>query len=328
MTQQDSSPGVRRATIIDVAARAGVSRQTVSRAINDMPGISTSTRERVLAAAEELHYRPSRFGRGLVSAGPPTLGLLVDDLANAFFPEVARAMIRAASERGWTVLVAETGGAEDPEEVGRDLARRVDALVGYGLPQRTGDAVPERMPILSLDGPRTGDRPGVLFALDPALEELAAHLRSQGVRRAVLLDNDLTGPSDRARRVREGLAGVLEELEVVPMVPDDVRAQLDTALAASPDLLIGWNDAHALAVLKELRSRGVAVPEQVRVMGIDGLGIGTLVTPELTSLGVDLEAMAREAVDLVDGMFSGALPLLGERSRRELPYRLIRRGSA
>ena len=72
MSRQD-----RRATIIDVAARAGVSRQTVSRALNDMPGISGETRERVLAAAKELNYRPSRFGRGLVEQGPTTLGLVV-----------------------------------------------------------------------------------------------------------------------------------------------------------------------------------------------------------------------------------------------------------
>ena len=75
----------RRATIIDVAARAGVSRQTVSRALNDMPGISGETRERVLAAAKELNYRPSRFGRGLVEQGPTTLGLVVGRLSNTYY---------------------------------------------------------------------------------------------------------------------------------------------------------------------------------------------------------------------------------------------------
>ncbi|MCU1528027.1 MAG: LacI family transcriptional regulator, partial [Frondihabitans sp.] len=65
------------ATIIDVAAAAGVSRQTVTRAMNDMPGISVATKARVLAAAAELAYRPSRFGRGLVSGGTKQLGLVI-----------------------------------------------------------------------------------------------------------------------------------------------------------------------------------------------------------------------------------------------------------
>ena len=59
----------RRAGILDVAERAGVSRQTVTRAMNDMPGINAATKQRVLEAARELHYRPSRFGRGLVTRG-------------------------------------------------------------------------------------------------------------------------------------------------------------------------------------------------------------------------------------------------------------------
>src|SRR5699024_7828145 len=85
----------RRATIIDVAQRAGVSRQTVSRAMNDLPGISAGTREKVLAAAQELNYRPSRFGRGLVEQGPVTLGLVVEDLSNAYFAELGAAVVRA-----------------------------------------------------------------------------------------------------------------------------------------------------------------------------------------------------------------------------------------
>ena len=89
----------RRTTIIDVAERAGVSRQTVSRAMNGMPGISTATRTTVLEAAKELNYRPSRFGRGLVEQGPTTLGLVVSDLSNSYFAELGAAVldIHAAS---------------------------------------------------------------------------------------------------------------------------------------------------------------------------------------------------------------------------------------
>lgn len=333
MTDQ-ATRGGRRATIIDVAALAGVSRQTVSRAINDMPGISESTRRRVLDAAERLNYRPSRFGRGLVSAGPPTLGLLVDDLSNAFFPEIARAVVRAATVRGWNVVVVETASG-DPEEIGRDLAHRVDAMVGYGLPDRAAHIVPERMPLVRLDVADDGEAAGVLFVRDEGFAALGAHLAHAGARSAAILDSDTAEEgSDRGRGLVAALAPRLPAwivpLGEEPTTADRVAAQVDRALALDPvpDVLIGWNDAHALAALKALRGRGIPVPERMRVAGIDGLALGALLSPELTSVGVDVQRVAEEAVDLVDGMFEGRLPMAGERSRRSVPYRLLVRESA
>ncbi|MEE1649719.1 LacI family DNA-binding transcriptional regulator [Brachybacterium sp. J144] len=333
MTDQ-STRGGRRATIIDVAALAGVSRQTVSRAINDMPGISGATRQRVLDAAEQLNYRPSRFGRGLVAAGPPTLGLLVDDLANAYFPEIARAVVRAATARGWNVLVVETATG-DAAEIGRDLVHRVDALVGYGLPDRAGHEVPDRMPLVRLDVPAEGDAAGVLYATAEGFAALAAHLAATGTRTAAVLDSEHDGGgSVRARRLLEALDGSIAA-SILPIGPEPTVAaraaqQVDTALALDPlpEVLIGWNDAHALATLKALRVRGVDVPGRMRVVGIDGLALGTLLSPELTSIGVDIDLVAQHAVDLVDGMFEGRLPMSGEQVRRSVPYRLILRETA
>src|SRR5699024_3608814 len=121
----------RRATIIDVAKRAGVSRQTVTRAVNDMPGISPATRERVLAAAREMNYRPSRFGRWLVVQGSVTLVLALHDLSKSYFAGLGAAFVRVGSPHGWNVVLAETEQARRPETAASELARRVDALVGY-----------------------------------------------------------------------------------------------------------------------------------------------------------------------------------------------------
>lgn len=317
----------RRATIIDVAAAAGVSRQTVSRAVNDLPGISAETREKVLAAAEELNYRPSRSGRGLVSAEPPALGLLVDDLANAFFPEIARAVVREAAPRGWNVVLAETGGADDPQSVALDLARRCDALLGYGLPAATGADLPGRMPLVRLDAPADHDAAGVRFDDAEALSALADRLAGRGARRLALLDASAQ-ETPRATRLNLSLAELGLEVTVVPGTADGIGAQVSRALEDGADVLMGWNDAHALAVLKVLRALDVQVPEQVRVVGIDGLSIGTLVHPELTTLGVDLAEAAREAVDLVDGIFAGRIPHQGPLARRTVAYRLMGRESA
>src|SRR5689334_5904010 len=109
-----SSTEPRRVTIHDVARSAGVSRQTVSRALNGKDEIERSTKQRVLDAARELGYRPSRFARGLVRQDTTTIGLVIPDLRNPFFTEVAASALEAARARGWHVVVYDT--ADRPEE--------------------------------------------------------------------------------------------------------------------------------------------------------------------------------------------------------------------
>ena len=300
-----------RATIIDVAARAGVSRQTVSRAMNDLPGISAGTRDRVLDAARELNYRPSRFGRGLVEQGPITLGLVVDDLSNAYFAELGASVVRACAPHGWNVVLAEAAGAPRPEAVVADLARRVDAIVGYGV--LTG-VIPGGggMPVVQLDGrPDQLDEIGIVeLVRRPAMDALAAHLAEAGVRRPIVLDLDGGPAVIRSVNAREGHREFLEEV-----------------LATGADALIAFNDVLAVRLLRALRELDVAVPERLRLVGVDGLEISSLVTPQLTTLAIDIEEIARQTVDLVAGMLEEAVPHHGPEARREVEYHLVARGS-
>jgi len=105
----------RRVTIHDVARSAGVSRQTVSRALNDKAEIDGATKQRVLDAARELDYRPSRFARGLVRQDTTSIGLVIPDLRNPFFTEVAASALQAARERGWHVVVYDTADSAEQE---------------------------------------------------------------------------------------------------------------------------------------------------------------------------------------------------------------------
>lgn len=321
----------RRPTIIDVAQHAGVSRQTVSRAMNDMSGISAATRDRVLEAARELNYRPSRFGRGLVEQGPITLGLVVMDLSNAYYAELGAAVVRACAPRGWNVVLVEAENASDPESVAGELARRVDALVGYGVltSEMRGSA---GMPVVRLDG--SGDQlegSGVIeLAPATAIAELAEHLRAAGVRRPLVLDLEGGPIGARARALATSLQSVHEDGEV-PIQEVDARhghrAALEKALATGADVLLAFNDELAVRLLRTLRAMDVQVPGDVRLVGIDGLEIASLVTPELTTLGIDIEAVARETVSLVAGMLDGSVPLTGPGAHRVVPYTLEVRDS-
>ena len=313
-----------------------MSRQTVTRAVNDMPGISPQTRERVLAAARELHYRPSRFGRGLVEQGPTTLGLLVDDLSNGYYAELGAAFVRAGSAQGWNVVIAETAHATDRARVPRELARRVDALVGYGVQGGVTGGV--GMPVVHLDGdPVRLDEVGVVeFSAREAMTDLAAHLAAAGVRRPLVIEPGRGEPGVRARALSAALAGLHEEgrVEVRKLTDPAGHRELLASLVTSrpghlpPDALIAFNDELAARLLRALRTLDVAVPETVRVVGFDGLELANLVWPALTTLALDLDLVARETVDLVAGMLTGEVPLQGPPAHRVLRYALQRGGSA
>ena len=321
----------RRATIIDVAERAGVSRQTVSRAMNDLPGISASTREKVLEAAQELNYRPSRFGRGLVEQGPITLGLVVEDLSNAYFAELGASVVRACAPHGWNVVLAEALNAPRPQQVAGDLARRVDALVGYGV--LTADIRGRGgMPVVQLDArPSHLELGGVVeLPRDAAMAQLAEHLREAGARRPLVLD--LAGGLGRARSL--ALAAALSTVtgggEVAVREVDareGHREMLQEVLADGVDVIVAFNDELAVRLLRALRGLDVGVPAQVRLVGVDGLEIASLVTPELTTLSIDIQAVAEATVALVAGMLDGSVPLRGEGAHRKVPYTLDVRAS-
>lgn len=343
MTAPRPGRPARRVTIIDVATRAGVSRQTVTRALHDMPGISAATREKVLTAVEDLHYRPSRSGRALVRSEAPVLGLLVADLSNAFFSELAAALIRSAAQRDWSVIFAENAEPADGPDAVRSLEQRVDVLVGYSL---AGATEPGRSttPLVLLDAvPEVDPRHGrVVMDISGAAAELREHLRRVGARRPALIDHSALGPSPRARCLQEVLDGLGSAVPLLNIagrgVPghgavDAVDAErgrmLDRLLESGEvDTLVAFNDKLAIELMMLLRARGVRVPEDLRVVGIDGLALGELVTPTLTTLASDAAMIADAAVELAVGIYDHSLPPGPEATRRRVPYRLVVRDSA
>ncbi|OUE09887.1 Catabolite control protein A [Clavibacter michiganensis] len=217
-----------RATIHDVAAAAGVSRQTVTRAMNGMPGISEETKRRVLAAADALAYRPSRFGRGLVTGGDHQLGLVVDDLRNPWSPELAAAVVRIAAARGWNVSLADVGLAADSDRMVEALGAQTDAVIGM-LGSRAAEWIGRlgSVPVVELD-PR-GDPLRAAVQLDPtdAVDALADHLHAAGVRHPVVLDAAVAaGPSARASLLVRAFSARSMDVSVV-------QASAPTAEAAA-----------------------------------------------------------------------------------------------
>jgi LacI family transcriptional regulator len=305
-----------RATIIDVAELAKVSRQTVTRALNDLADISPATKQRVLDAARTLNYRPNRAAQSLVQGRRTTVGLILDDLGNPYFAELASALSREAAERGWSLLLCDVGS--DPVRGRAQVAsmiQGVDAVFLTGcrsdtmslLPSEVLEGTGVRMPVIMLDGPshpRLDAR--VVLDIAPAITAALHHLEGLG-RESIAFIGSTEGPGDRRDLFRSHFAGrgtagpEIEDIADEESIDGGTRAAR-RLLQERPetDAVLVYNDIMAIGVLKALAGAGMVVPDDIAVMGIDGLTMGRAVTPELSTLSIDKAEIARAAVELLD----------------------------
>lgn len=326
--------GTRGVTIIDVAREARVSRQTVSRALNGLPEISESTRDRVVQAARRLNYRPNRAAQGLVRGRDITIGLVVHDLRNPYYPELASVLSRLAAERGWGVVLCDLG-PDDAAAGARlaDVLRRVDAVVGSVGSALATASLP--VPVVALDVERVGpDEPAIAIDYGPGITAALDHLVGRGRRRIAMVDSSST-PSRRRLLYRGHL-----QRHGLAWDPTSEVVSTDTHLGGveaaatlrrqcpDADAVLVFNDVIAVGVLKGLTRAGVAVPDELAVVGIDGLDIGTLVTPELTTLAIDRTELARHAIELVAAALgSPGEPVAGGGRRVLVPTLVVRESS-
>jgi LacI family transcriptional regulator len=323
---------IRRAvsTILDVAALAGVSRQTVTRALNDMADVSPTTKARVLAAASELNYRPNRHAQSMVQGRTTTVGLVLEDLSNPYFAELASALSRVAAERDWSVLLCDIGSNRDKARVQlASMVSRVDAVALTGCRSDTFALLPDAvlregplgLPLLMLDGP-AHPRLDARIVLDVASGMTAAldHLVATGRHRIAFIDSYF-GSEDRRDIYESYLAAHGLDWAERPTISADesldggIKA-VEAVMREAPntDAVIVYNDVMAIGVLKGLGRLGCPVPQQVAVIGMDGLEIGRLVSPELTTLNIDKTALAEAAVSLLEQVLTTTgEPIIRER---------------
>ncbi|MET1088253.1 MAG: LacI family DNA-binding transcriptional regulator [Arthrobacter sp.] len=335
MASSSREPRIRRATILDVAAAARVSRQTVTRAMNDMPGISPATRERVQQIAAELGYTPSRFAKGLVQGARVSLGLAIPDLTNPYFPAFASSVVEEATQRGWNVVVDDFGhGSGSGLDAVARLAPQVDALIGYlGACSSDAQAMMGRRPVVVLDYPAGQAAGSISFDYSYGAELAFGRFQAEDRRRIAYLDSDQEGPAT-TRGLAVAAAADAAGIElIVGLSPDSAPAAREAVGSmlqehGMMDGLLVFNDLMAAGALKALHDAGRAVPGDCSVIGMDGIPLGELVTPELTTLAIDLRAVGRSAVDLVDNLLSGAIRAGSKDASLVLKHQLVRRQSA
>jgi DNA-binding LacI/PurR family transcriptional regulator len=333
----------RRPTIRDVAARAGVSHQTVSRVINGRNEVTTETRERVLAAIRELQYVPSPLARGLMGSRTHSLGMVTADVTDQTFAQAVAGAELEARRRGYYLMVASVEGEQEDDEVQYlrlMLERRVEGLIVFRpqlplAPEQLPPAV-ERVPLVSIG---SSELPGFM-AVDVDNRgggfEATSLLIRKGHRAIATISGPREWPSARARvdGYRDALreAGLPDEEGLVEAASDwgleSGQQALRRLLARGTEFtaVFAHSDLLALGAIRELRSRGLAVPDDVSVVGFDDIPVASFVEPPLTTVRQPMREVGALAAKLLLDRIAGdgGAPVGG---RVHLPVLLIERGS-
>jgi LacI family transcriptional regulator len=305
--------------IHEVARAAGVSVATVSRALNGKGPLRDETRQRVLAAVEELGYVPHGAARSLSSRRTMNFGVLLPDVHGEFFSEIVRGIDLAARAAGYHVLVS--GSHSDLAETAavlQALHGRIDGLV-LMTPGAAGSwlrrHLPRHVPVVLLNHSGPSDEHAAI-GVDNALGGRLAveHLLALGHRRIAII----RGPehnedaAERWRAYRETLTahGVSAPPELALPgdfdEPSGYRAGQQLAgLAARPTAVFAANDAMAIGCLAALREHGLAVPGDVSLVGFDDIPVARYLTPALTTVRVDIAALGARAVERLLAAIAG-----------------------
>ncbi len=295
-------------TIRDVAAAARVSVATVSRALSSPHLVNQVTRERVLAVATELGYRPSPAARSLITGRTGNIGIVVPDLGNPFFTGVLKSVQARAREAGYAVLVADSDeDAAAEEELVRMMAKQVDGvlLCSPGIKDGLITALAENQPLTLLNR-RIRGIGATLMDSAGGMRQIVDHLADLGHERCAYLNGPRNSWSNRERRRGLRAAARQRNVEIVELGPFPPRYDggvhaADLAVAADVTAILAYNDVMALGVLARLRDLGIDVPGRLSVTGFDDLVFAAVCAPPLTTVAMPVQEAGRRAVDLLLG---------------------------
>jgi DNA-binding LacI/PurR family transcriptional regulator len=327
-------------TVYDVAERAGVSIATVSRVMRGSDRVAPGIRDRVLAAADELGYRPNTLARSLAESGGDALGVMLpSDVSHPFYALLAERLVQAARSHGYDIIVglsptndvadyvAAASQLEDRRTAGMLLCGTRGAVQAYWAGRRAGAP-----PAVAVGGRPVGDIPIVSVDEEAAGYAATRYLADLGHRWIGHLGYSQSQVRQDGRE--HGYLRAMSDAGLEPVFHGEVlgmehaRPGVQAMLAAHPDLtaVVSVNDAVAIGALRGLVDRGLRVPHDVSLTGFDNIPQSLYAVPSLTTIEVPVEEVAQLAVRmLAELMDSGKSSSVSERVL--LPPKLIVRES-
>ena len=323
----------------DVATAAGVSLATASRALNGQTGVGAELAEKVRVVARNLGYVPNVHARQLAGGTTSVIGLIVHEIDDPFFTEIAGGIVRSALAENLMVQVSHSG--RDPEqelqEITTLVVQDVDGIViagsGYVDPAKEAGAK-EVLRAYQQRGGRVAVIGRHHLGVDAVLPDNVAvgalagqHLVELGHRDVLIASgsDQLTTIADRLT----GICSAFQKVGVQPTVLQESFSLSGGARIASrigdpdvrPTAILALSDLMAIGVLQELRRQGLRVPDDISVMGIDDITVAQSLAPALTTVAVPLNEMGEIAFSMV------RKPSAARPRRRVLPAQLVVRES-
>ena len=293
------------ATLKDVAKAANVSVATVSYVLNGTGSVGTKTRNRVLTAVHKLGYRPNRAAQSMRTGQTKSLGLVVPDLTNPFFPELAQKIGEVAHEKGFAVILFDCQNdiAREEEGIAVLMQHNVDGVlwcpVSENLPGNLGNL---SAPTVIIDRPMDGfdvvqsnhSKSGII---------LAEYILALGHRKVgfMLGPKSISGQSER----RQGfLSKAKNKIDIaweinLPFSMKLTQEAEEKLKKPSVSLIVAGSDVIAIGVMSVLNKQKKRVPNEISVIGYDDIPWAQIVTPQLTTIKQPLNEIAYESVGLL-----------------------------
>lgn len=310
----DESPARKQPTRNDVAERAKVSTAIVSHVVTGAKRVSPEYTRRVLAAIDELGYRPNKNARALRTGRTEVLALLIPDVSNPYYAEFALQIEIAASERGHVLITANTH--DDPEVELRLLremgSRNVDGIIIASVFHGNQPRPPEygEIPTLLIDAFQPADGlPTIGLNATESAKTIVQHLAE--VHRCVsiaLAMGPSSGPADPADPRKIGWAEALTaaglpmgQVSALGWTREDGRQAAKRLLTgpSRPDAIFAASDQIGIGLIRGVADLGLRVPEDVKVISYDGTLETAFTVPRLTTLQQPIQEMARSAIDTI-----------------------------
>jgi LacI family transcriptional regulator len=338
--RQASRPPDRRPTINDIAKRVGLSKASVSRALNGKQDVDPETRKRVLKVAAQVGYVPSASARALSNGRSNCLGLLVPTLTWPWILEVLRGVAEEIERSGYSLILYTTSGGEDSEREFMSQvvpAGAVDGLalvIPLGMLEYIERLAKGGLPVVVVDDRgHYPDLPTVATTNIEGGRSATLHLVERGRRRIAMLNGprDFGCNRDRLEGYKSALQKAGLQFDPKLVVDSDFKesggaSAMTTLLAADPklDAVFVANDVMAFGAMRALRNAGRRVPDDVAVVGFDDIPASAMTHPPLSTVRQPLYEMGRTAASMVMAAVRGE----SITKRIELPTSLVIRESS
>ncbi|MHB8135598.1 MAG: LacI family DNA-binding transcriptional regulator [Anaerolineaceae bacterium] len=313
----------KRSTLADIARIADVSLMTASRAINGKPGLSEELRDKILEISREIGYRPNNIARGLATHQTRSIGLIVPDITNPFFAQIARGVEDFAFSNRYNLFLLNTNEDQTREESALDSLWQNDVegliLCSSRLPETDLIQQSNRFPAVVLVNREILQPQPNLISINLNDRDAAAtavrYLIEQGRKQIGYIGGPANSLSNHRR-----LQGYMQALEVenqsseLELVDDNVPNTEGGWLAAltllvkkpNLDAIFAFNDLMAVGAMQALQEVGKKIPADIAIIGVDDIPLATMVRPQLSTLHVDLQNLGQIAMQSLLDLISGS----------------------